>query len=171
MSSGAKFFRFSLKSLFFAATIVSFGFGLWVFTSQMRIQELQSLRDQGAIVRLVCNPPQLLRSIGCDNTWPLFVEPLAVEFYVTPVVGGAKLGDADVVISKEDAMVRLLEQRTEARRLGASDIFLIHIGRSSDTSDWIRFGIDNFSGSIGGNETRYQLRLATNRETGANINP
>lgn len=137
----------------------------------MRIRELESLRDQGTIVRFVCNPPQLLRLIGIDNAWPLFVEPFVIELYVTAVEGGARLGDSDVVIPKEDAMARLLEQRTEASRMGASDIHLVHIGMSSDTSEWIKFGIENFSASIGENETRYQLRLAANRETGANINP
>ncbi len=172
MRNKARHFRFSLKSLLLLVTLVAFALGAWIVSSQSRIREIESLRDQGTIVRLVCNPPSILQSIGLKNTWPLFVEPFVIELYVSPVEGGARLGDDDTVFSKEDAFARLLEQKAEASRMGASDIQLaIVMGPGRPPMEWLRFGTDNFGVSVCENESRYLLRLAANRENGANINP
>ena len=173
MTARAKYLRFSLRSLFIGLTVVAVAFGAWVVKSQMRVRALESLRDQGTIVRLRHNPPKWLKPLIRVGTGPLFVEPFVIELYVTPVPGGARLGDSDEVLSTEDAKLRLLEQQAEAERLGAKDIQLGVIGDSSepDFFDWLRFGTDNRMPPISEGFTRYTLRLAANRENGANINP
>ncbi|MEX0643476.1 MAG: hypothetical protein WD468_12285 [Pirellulales bacterium] len=162
-------FRFSIKALMAAVTLLAVGLGGWIAYSNYRIHKLTGLLEEGAIVIIRDRTPKALQSIGIKQLSP-FYSVATIELYVTPRGADALIGNSEQLTSNDVAQRYLVEKATLARSYGAKDIQLILIDSSFD-SEWMKFASENAMSAIGDSKQRYMARLKANQESGANTNP
>jgi hypothetical protein len=151
-----------------ALALLAAALGGWIGYAKYKMKNLTELRQQGEIVIIRHQTPNVMQSVGIEKFSPLTSVP-TVELYVTPKGANALIGDGEELVPVATAQERILEKATEARNNEAKDIQLILLDGFDPA--WMRFAKSNSMNVVGDTRDRYLKRLKANRESGANINP